>query len=150
MCLGEKMSHLLMLQELKSITSRLLSPLLDGVGFSAVWHQHGLLETWLWFQSQQGLSIQPYRLLGDLKWNHTPGWLYWWFTFAANTLGSGAPRSLISVQRANTLWGEVLIATICATLLWTLLWCNNAKGSVEWCLGNCDFFFLILFQTKLI
>lgn len=60
----------------------------DGVGVDAEWHQQTL-----WFQSQRGYlffcdTVILYRLLGLLKWNHTHGWLYWWFTFTANSLTS--------------------------------------------------------------
>lgn len=119
-------------KKLKRITSEsavapISSPMmgLDGVGFGAEWHQRGLLETSL---SGSNLSkdiyvfaIRSYGLLGDLKWNHTHGWLYWWFTFTANSLSSAARLSLTSLQRAHILWGDVLITTICVTLLRTLL-----------------------------
>lgn len=56
----ENLSHLLMVQKLKSITCRPLSPPtmgLDGAGFDAQWHQHGFLETGLWFQTLRGFFL---------------------------------------------------------------------------------------------
>lgn len=55
-------------------------------------------------------ATQLYRPLGDLKWSHTHGWLYWWFTFTAKRLSSGGLRPLISLQQA----------TNCEVMYWSL------------------------------
>lgn len=65
-------------------------------------------------------AIQSHGLLGDLKWNHTHGWLYWWFTFTANSLSSGALLSLISLQQA----------TYCEVMYWS-------QQSVSLCWEHC-------------
>lgn len=51
------------------------------------------------------------------KWNHTHGWLYWWFTFTANGLTSVA---LISLQQA----------TRCEVMYWS-------QQSVSLCREHC-------------
>lgn len=113
--------------------------------------------TRLWFQSQPGhlfFTLQSYGLLGDLKWNHTHGWLHWWFTFTANSLSSGALLPLISLQQATHC--EVLITTICVTaLMW---WCQTPRRhfvvTVKWYLTDTAISFFVCFhqgtQTELI
>lgn len=80
----------------------------DGVGWS--WRRCSMTSTWPFWKRDSLVpisrtfiffSIRSGRLLGHLKWNHTHGRLYWWFTFTANSLSSGALRSLIPLQQAT-------------------------------------------------
>lgn len=128
-----------MFQKLKSITSQLLCPWL-------LVHSHqrwGCTELAFccWMTSTLPLGNQtlvpiPTRTfmfflyshidcLELQKWNHTHGWLYWWFTFTANGLTAVADLA----PAGDMLWGDVLITTICVTLQRTLLWCSDARGS---------------------
>lgn len=104
---------------------------MDGVGIDAEWHQHWLVDMRLSVSnlSKDTLYIlfatQSRRLLGDLKWNQTHGWLHWSFTFNANSLSSGALLSLISLQRTTCC--EVMYWSQQSVSLCWKQWCQRLR-----------------------
>lgn len=156
-----------MFQKLKSITSRHLSPLLLLYPHQWwVWMELASMvndinmDFWIWDSGSNlskdiyFFSIQSCRLLGDLKWNHTHGWLYWWFTFTANSLSSLALLPLISLQLApccEVLYWSQQSVSFCGEHCFKEILPKGSEGTFcdsTWYICHYDFFFFLFFSIR--